>query len=606
MPRVRRPLLALFAAATLAVALMTSPLPACELANESFEFDILGDFTLGDPPNTVDFTGGEAKSIGVFDLYRSGTHAWMISPGGTGSVSLESSAEQVDFYFRDENPTVQSVLTVFGEGGEVLAMVNGTDADWTRVTVNSESPRIGSITLQNTGAGPGHTVIDDFSCTTSLGLDDPIPDPITPAPIEIDVETVATGLTAPNWGTRRPVPGRLGTERLVVTDQAGTLWDIDLVSGNKRVLLDVTDRIVELGIGGPGTFDERGLLGVAFHPSFASNGLLYTYTSEPADAAADFPLPAGVDVDHHSVITEWNIPAPLSPSSVVDPASARVLMRIAQPQFNHDGGAVGFGFDSMLHLSLGDGGNADDEGDGHSAGGNGQDPSNVLGTILRIDPLGSDSANGQYGVPQDNPAVGDGPPFGGADGCVDGFCDEIFAYGLRNPFRFSFDRATGQMYIADVGQNDLEEIDLGASGANYGWPIKEGTFCFDGNGDGAGFVDVCDSEPPGLTDPIGQYDHDEGIAIIGGFVYRGTAIPRLRGRYLFGDFARTFALDGRLFALGLSGRVGELLLSGGVPFNMFLLGFGQDAGGEIYVLANSTGVPFDTTGVVLRIVPAAP
>jgi glucose/arabinose dehydrogenase len=587
-------------------AFTTLPLAACELVNESFEFDIFGDFTLGDPPDTVDFTGGEAKSIGNFDLYRSGSHAWMISPGGTGTVTFESSAEQVDFFFRDENPTVASVLTLFGEGGEVLGVFNGTDLDWTQVTLSSDSPRIGSITLQNTGAGPGHTVIDDFSCTTSLGIDNPIPDPIPPAAIEIDVETVATGLTAPNWGTRRPVPGLLGSRRLVVSDQAGTLWDVDLTSGNKRALLDVSDRLVELGVAGPGTFDERGLLGVAFHPNFAENGLLYTYTSEPADVPADFPLPAGVDADHHSVITEWSIPSPLAPSAVVDPASDRVLMRIAQPQFNHDGGAVNFDSDGTLFISLGDGGGADDEGDGHSAGGNGQDPSNVLGTILRIDPLGSDSANGQYGVPADNPAVGAGPPFGGADGCTDGFCDEIWAYGLRNPFRFSFDRATGKMHIADVGQNDLEEINVGASGANYGWPIKEGTFCFDGNGAGAGFVDICDPEPQGLVDPVGQYDHDEGTAIIGGFVYRGSNVPRLRGRYLFGDFARTFALDGRIFALGQQGRINELLLSGGGGLNLFLLGFGQDAAGEIYVLANSTGVPFETTGVVLRITAAVP
>ncbi len=303
------------------------------------------------------------------------------------------------------------------------------------------------------------------------------------------------------------------------------------------------------------------------------------------------------------MVSEWHVPEPLDDGSVVDPASVRVLLRIAEPQFNHNGGALNFGPDGMLHISLGDGGNADDQGDGHSEGGNGQDLGNVLGTILRIDPLGTNSANGQYGVPLDNPFIGDGPPFGGEQGCEDGACDEIWAYGLRNPFRFSFDRATGTMMIADVGQNDIEEVNFGEAGANYGWPLKEGTFCFDDNGDEPGFVVECDPEPEGVTDPFAQYDHDEGLAVIGGFVYRGHGVPELGGRYLFGDFARTFAADGRLFSVGPTGRIKELLLHGGAGLGLFLDGFGEDAAGEIYVLGNATGTPFEDTGVVLKIVP---
>lgn len=171
----------------------------------------------------------------------------------------------------------------------------------------------------------------------------------------------------------------------------------------------------------------------------------------------------------------------------------------------------------MLYISLGDGGAAGDQGVGHVPGGNGQEPGNILSTIIRIDPDGDDSANGQYGIPDDNPFVG-----------TSGL-DEIFAYGFRNPFRFSFDARTGEMYIADVGQNDIEEIDLGVAGGNYGWNIKEGSFCFDPNGADPGFVFECGAddvpEEVELIDPIAEYDHDEGIAVVGGFV---SAVNRSR------------------------------------------------------------------------------
>ena len=434
------------------------------------------------------------------------------------------------------------------------------------------------------------TVIDDFISARS-GIDDPIRRSIRQGSISVRLEPVATGLPAPTWGTVAPGDN----ERLFVTDQDGILWAIDLATGEKTIFLDASDRLVELGIGGPGNFDERGLLGVAFHPDYATNGLLYTYTSEPVNGPADFStMPPGMTADHQSVINEWQVPDPTHPDSVIDPTSAVELLRIDQPQFNHDGGGLVFGPDEMLYLSLGDGGGADDEGVGHGTTGNGQDPSNVLGAILRFDPNGSNSANGQYGIPADNPFV-DQP----------GFVEEIFAYGFRNPFRFSFDMDTGDMYIADVGQNDIEEIDIGIAGGNYGWNLKEGTFCFEPNGNDAGFVTRCRPRevPSDLIDPIAQYDHDEGIAVIGGFVYRGNAIQDLQGRYIFGDFAQTFNNDGRLFFLGHRDRVIEFQLVGQEELGLSLLGFGQDANGELYVMANATGVPSGDTGVVLRIAP---
>ena len=443
-------------------------------------------------------------------------------------------------------------------------------------------------------------------------LIDPIPESITQAGANINLELVATGLTAPNWGTN--APGQ--ADRLFITDQDGILWSIDLTTGNKTVFADLSTLLVPLGAFGTGTFDERGLLGVAFHPAYQDNGLLYTYTSEPASSTADFAAPEAAVADHDTVITEWQVPNPADSASVVDPLSRRVLLRIEQPNFNHNAGAINFGPDNQLYIALGDGGARDDQGAGHSPQGNGQNPANILGNILRIDPLGSNSANGQYGVPADNPFFpGGGGPFGGEAGCTDGVCDEIFAWGFRNPFRASFDKETGDLYAADVGQDDIEEVDVVVAGGNYGWRIKEGSFCFDPNGDDPGFVtDDTACGPPGLIDPVAEYDHDEGIAIVGGFVYRGNAIPSLRGRYVFGDFSRQFlGNNGRLFFLNKNdivkdnriktSKILEIRLAGQDQLGLSLLGFGQDANGELYVLGNMTGVPFGETGVILRLTP---
>jgi glucose/arabinose dehydrogenase len=421
-------------------------------------------------------------------------------------------------------------------------------------------------------------------------LDDPIPRPIREGGVQVRLEPVATGLTAPNWGISAPGDA----DRLFVVDQDGIVWAVDLSSGAKSVFLDVASRLVPLGVGGPNTFDERGLLGLAFDPDYANNGLLYTYTSEPVSGPADFStMPAGTPANHQSSIAEWRVPNPRNPSSVVDPSTRRELIRIDEPQFNHNAGALNFGPDGFLYISLGDGGAADDQGVGHSPQGNGQDPSNVLGSILRIDPTGTNSANGNYGIPQDNPFVGQA-----------GFVPEIWAYGFRNPFRFSFDSRTGKLWAGDVGQNDIEEVDVVTKGGNFGWRVKEGSFLFDPNGAEPGFVTArSPGEPEGLIDPIAEYDHDEGIAVVGGFVYRGDAIPQLRGRYVFGDFSRSSGEFGRLFFLNPAERIREFRLVGQESLGLNLDGLGQDADGELYVLGNTTGTPFGETGVVLRIAP---
>lgn len=439
--------------------------------------------------------------------------------------------------------------------------------------------------------------------------------------ISIRLETVATGLTAPNWGTA--VPGHPG--HLFVTDQVGILWAIDLTNGEKTVFLDVSGEIVPLGFAGEGTFDERGLLGVAFHPDYATNGLVYTFTSEPATGGvADFPVPEGAPANNHGVVAEWMVSDPsrtpdsTDPESLVDPSSKRELLRVGEPQFNHAGGGLNFGpTDGMLYISFGDGGAANDQAPGHTTGlGNGQDTTNVLGTILRIDPGGNNSSNGRYGIP-------DGNPFVGLPGV-----DEIYAYGFRNPFRFSID-ANGDLYVGDVGQNDIEEVDLvTAAGTNYGWNIKEGSFCFEIDADG-GFAFEPDevtglcpnaADDGSLIDPIAEYDnHLEGHSVIGGFLYRGSRIPGLSGHYVFGDFSKVFvftfndpeqsafnqtvihltAAPGRLFYLSDTDDILEF--RGNSPTGT-VLGLGRDASGELYVLGNATGLPSGTSGTVHKIV----
>jgi hypothetical protein len=216
----------------------------------------------------------------------------------------------------------------------------------------------------------------------------------------------------------------------------------------------------------------------------------------------------------------------------------------------------------------------------------------VLGKILRVDVGGNNSANHQYGIPADNPFVGGGG------------VPEIYAFGFRNPFRFEFDGPTGDLLAADVGQNKIEEIDRVVKGGNYGWHVKEGTFLFDPVT--GGVTANSPALPAGLIDPLAQYDHDEGIAVIGGFIYHGTQLPGLTGKYVFGDFSTSFgAPDGRLFFADLdTGLIQELTIGlNDRRLGLFVKGFGQDANGELYLLGSTALGPDGTTGVVLEIVP---
>jgi glucose/arabinose dehydrogenase len=422
----------------------------------------------------------------------------------------------------------------------------------------------------------------------------------------VALKPVLDGLVAPLAAAQAPGDN----DHLFVADQAGQIWGTSLAGGGKWLVADLSGLLVDdLAQVIPNlAYDERGLLGLAFDPRFERNGLVYTFTSENPTDPPDFTTQPGEEPGGgQAVVTEWKVMDAHAEHVEVDPASRRVLMRIDKPQFNHNGGELAFGRDGMLYISVGDGGNFDDEGPGHVPGGNAQSlaPGNVLGKVLRINPHGDNSANGQYGIPRSNPFVGRA----GAN--------EIYALGFRNPYRFSFDQKNGRLWLADVGQNDIEEVDIVKRGRNYGWPVKEGTFLFDGGGDNVNDGSVTANSPgspAGLVDPVSQYDHTapggvrcgggappsacQGIAAVGGYIYRGDDLEGLTGRYVFGDYSRAFAQPlGRMWVK--SGRTVRSLPDPGIA----VFGFAQDHDGEMYVMGNTTGVLSGQTGVVMALVP---
>jgi hypothetical protein len=268
----------------------------------------------------------------------------------------------------------------------------------------------------------------------------------------------------------------------------------------------------------------------------------------------------------------------------------RVVLSMGHPSFNHDAGSLFFGPDKMLYLADGDGGNANDVGNGHVAAGNAQTTTagDLLGKILRIDPHGNNSSNGQYGIPADNPFAASSTA-----------AKEIYANGLRNVYRMSFDRGgTHDLIAADVGQNNIEEIDKISNGGNFGWNSREGTFVFDPNTGNIG------ADSPGTfgIDPLVEYNHTQGSAIVGGFVYRGSLMPNLVGKYIFGDYSGPGGgigtPKGRLFYADLAtGQINEF--TGALPLGYFVKGFGEDANGEIYVLTDTNVGPVSTGGATV-------
>jgi len=359
---------------------------------------------------------------------------------------------------------------------------------------------------------------------------------------------VASGFDQPTWAGSPPGD----STRLFVLEQTSAQIRIVLL-GSGQVLpvpfLDLDSLVTDAG-------GERGLLGLAFHRDYAGNGTFFVNYNDNSGA---------------TVIARYRVSA--DPNRA-DPASAQVVLTVAQPFANHNGGNLAFGPDGYLYIGLGDGGSANDPGN------RAQNPGVLLGKMLRIDV----DQGPPYGIPPDNPFVGPDDPL-----------DEIWALGLRNPWRYSFDRLTGDLYIADVGQNSREEVDVqpaGAAAANYGWRCMEGSQCTGLSG--------CVCNAPQLSLPVHDYSHALGCSITGGFVYRGCAIPELQGTYFFADFCSARIWSFRLVGGVVSDfreRTAELAPGGGLSIDA-ISSFGEDGAGELYIV--------DRGGEIFKLVPVQP
>lgn len=369
-----------------------------------------------------------------------------------------------------------------------------------------------------------------------------------PPAITVKVQQVTDNLHSP---TAAAFPGN---GDMWITEQPGLIRVVKNGKLQDAPLLDLRSKMLKVNRG----YEERGLLGICLHPQFKSNKKFYVFYST---------LTTG-KFDHKDVIAEYK----LSPNSdKIDPNSGKVILSADKPDGNHDGGCIGFGPDGYLYISFGDGGG---QGDKHGDFGNGQNTNTLLGKILRID------VNGEapYSVPKSNPFVGkkDMRP-------------EIWAYGFRNPYRFSFDKVSGKLFAGDVGQDLWEEVDIVTKGANYGWRLMEGTHCYNpANG--------CDIK--GITMPITEYSHTEGISVIGGYVYNGKQVPVLKSKYVFADWV------GKMFYLQKAGALwnrGKIVFQN-IPPNLKIIGFSQDAAGEVYVMTNADTGPENAKGAVYKIV----
>ena len=334
----------------------------------------------------------------------------------------------------------------------------------------------------------------------------------------------------PNLSFRRPVDFQQpeGSDQVFVVEQAGVIrvFDNDPAATEAHVFLDIRDRVRDSG-------NEEGLLGLAFHPDYASNGYFFV------DYTASDP--------RRTVIARYS-----TSGGTAVRESEEVILEVNQPYGNHNAGQIVFGPDGYLYVTLGDGGSGGDPEE------NGQNPRSLLGSILRID-VDRQEAGKRYAVPEDNPFVDN----------ANGYREEIYAWGLRNPWRISFDPETSRLWAGDVGQNRFEEVDVIEKGKNYGWDVMEGLHCFEPSSG-------CDES--GLVKPVWEYDHSEGSSITGGYVYRGPSAPSLVGKYIYGDF--------------VSGKIWALTYTGGRAANRELMdtslgisSFGIDRNGELYVLA---------------------
>ncbi len=419
--------------------------------------------------------------------------------------------------------------------------------------------------------------------------------PCTPfaadAPSGVAVKLIATNITAPTVLTD------FDGKRMLLAEQIGPLH---LLTPDGK-LTPFGDLAPKLAIT-PGKFDERGVLGIALHPKFAQNRKLYICYSVPRRESA----PAAWN--HTMNIAEFT-----AKGDSLDLASERVLLQIDRPYFNHNGGRIAFGPDGFLYIGSGDGGhkndiNKEEQDKARGPRGNSQNTDVLLGKILRID-VDKPAAGKPYSIPQDNPfAKGGGAP-------------EIYAWGIRNPWSMTFDRAgQRELFVGDIGQNRWEEINIIVKGGNYGWNLKEGSEWFNPKAENKPLdKPYFDPGSAKLIDPIIAYENlaafpqnGLGKSVTGGYVYRGKALPQLAGKYLFADWSKHFSLPQGVLYTGTRGADGKWTLASLVPEGLaaphlgaFVWAFGEDRDGELYLLTNQTGALGTKGGKVWKLVKAA-
>ncbi|WEL21507.1 PQQ-dependent sugar dehydrogenase [Halorhabdus sp. BNX81] len=398
-------------------------------------------------------------------------------------------------------------------------------------------------------------------------------------PGSVGVEQIADGFTAPVGVEFLP-----NDDVLLVADQVGTIHVVSGGTVRDEPLIDLRDRMVDVS-----GYEERGLLGFALPPDYPADDRLFVRYSAPPQPGT----PEGYS--HTFALSSFTLD---TDALLAAPDTEQRILELPEPQTNHNAGAIEFGPEEHLYVAVGDGGGADDTGNGHvsdwydaNAGGNGQDVTeNLLGGILRIDV--TDTGDEPYQIPADNPLVG-------RDGR-----SEYYAWGLRNPWRMAFH--DGELYAADVGQGRFEEVNHVTNGGNYGWNVREGTQCFSPGSS----ADACPTETPDgepLLDPVIEYPHSgqpvSGVAVIGGQFYAGESIPGLRDRYLFADWQA----DGTLF-VGTPTEDGlwetTTLPVDDDSFGSLVLAFGRDGAGEIYVCTSDRGQLVGSTGAVCRLTQA--
>jgi glucose/arabinose dehydrogenase len=443
-------------------------------------------------------------------------------PGPVTAVTLTASMTTIE-----SGQTVQLTATARDAGG---AVVEGRTFEWTTAdaAVASVSPT-GLVTGLEAGQVEIRAITEDVTGSVVITVVAAPPVPPPPGPVTVGLQQVATGLNFPLYLTSPP-----GDDRLFIVQKGGIIRVLKGGTLLETPFLDLTSKVSSKA-------GEQGLLGLAFPPDYASSGrFIVHYTDLSGDTRVSLFRVSG-DPDH------------------ADPASESLVLEAPQPGVAHQGGQILFGPDGLLYIGLGDGDDDD--------GGRGQSLQDLLASILRIDV----SSGAPYTVPPDNPFV-----------ATSGARAEVWSYGLRNPWRFSFDRATGDLYIGDVGESHWEEVnhastaDGAGRGVNYGWSQMEGRHCFR--------EESCDQT--GLTLPVLEYNHSDGCSIIGGYVYRGAAIPTLQGNYFYADFCggwvQSFRMEG-----GMAGEETDwpALRPGGQ-----VTSFGEDAAGELYLLTEQGSV----------------